>query len=526
MTELPTRASAAFVTPTATGTVGGKPSPDRAAGRGIAVLLLASTLVRLGLAALLDLGVDEAYARAIGARFDLSYFDHPPMAFWAVGAMRWLFGADAPNILLRLPFVLAFTATTWALYDVTRRLFDPRAALWAAIGLTLSPFFLLSAGSWLVPDGPLVLFLALAARSLAIALFEAVDGARARAWLTAGLWLGLAGLSKYHAAFFAIGAFGFVIATRHRRQLLSPWPWLAVVVAALVAAPVFVWNAEHGFVSFLFQAGRGSAGARLSIVPVLQAIGGQAGYLLPWTMVGLAVALALACVGHRASERTRFLAALALPPIVLFTILPLWAGRGLPHWQMPGWLFAFPLLGLLLAEAIAAGRRWPARVAAATLALWAVVIGAAGALTMIGLPQGAITRLGIAGFAEESFAWRGLRPGLAAHGLLEPGRFVVSSRWIDAGRIAEALGGTPVVVFDPDPRGFAFLTDQKALVGRDALIVTRPHATEKTRAAAAPLFASIEPRDRIPITVLGAPLFELDVALARGLKAPYPSPYP
>ncbi|WP_407050569.1 glycosyltransferase family 39 protein [Methyloraptor flagellatus] len=165
---------------------------------------------------------------------------------------------------------------------------------------------------------------------------------RARAWLTAGLWLGLAGLSKYHAAFFALGAFGFVLATRHRRHLLTPWPWFAVVVAGLVAAPVFVWNAEHGFVSFLFQAGRGSAGTHIAIVPVLQALGGQAGYLLPWTMVGLAVALALACVGHRASERTRFLAALALPPIVLFTILPLWAGRGLPHWQMPGWLFAFP----------------------------------------------------------------------------------------------------------------------------------------------------------------------------------------
>ncbi|WP_407052090.1 hypothetical protein [Methyloraptor flagellatus] len=155
-----------------------------------------------------------------------------------------------------------------------------------------------------------------------------------------------------------------------------------------------------------------------------------------------------------------------------------------------------------------------------------MVIGAAGALMLIGLPQGAVSWLGIAGFAEESFAWRGLKPGLAARGLLEPGRFVVSSRWIDAGRIAEALGGVPVAVFDPDPRGFAFLTDQTALVGRDALIVTRPHATAKTLAAAAPLFASIEPQDRVPIVVLGAPLFELDVALARGLKAPYPSPYP
>lgn len=526
MTKAPTLVTATFVRPTTAAVTGSTPSPDREAARSIAVLLLASTLVRLGLAVLLDLGVDEAYARAIGARFDLSYFDHPPMAFWIVGAMRWLFGADAPNIVLRLPFVLAFTATTWALYDLTRRLFDARAGLWAAVALTLSPFFLLSAGSWLVPDGPLVLFLALAARSLAIALFEAGGNARARAWLTAGLWLGLAGLSKYHAAFFALGAFGFVLATRHRRQLLTPWPWFAVVVAGLVAAPVFVWNAEHGFVSFLFQAGRGSAGTHIAIVPVLQALGGQAGYLLPWTMVGLAVALALACVGHRASERTRFLAALALPPIVLFTILPLWAGRGLPHWQMPGWLFAFPLLGVLLDRATAAGRRWPTRVATGTVALWAMVIGAAGALMLIGLPQGAVSRLGIAGFAEESFAWRGLKPGLAARGLLEPGRFVVSSRWIDAGRIAEALGGVPVAVFDPDPRGFAFLTNQTGLVGRDALIVTRPHATAKTLAAAAPLFASIEPQDRIPIVVLGAPLFELDVALARGLKAPYPSPYP
>ena len=45
-----------------------------------------------------------------------------------------------------------------------------------------------------------------------------------------------------------------------------------------------------------------------------------------------------------------FLLCLSLPAIVLFSLTPLWGGRGQPHWTMPGWFFVFPLMGVWINE--------------------------------------------------------------------------------------------------------------------------------------------------------------------------------
>ena len=63
-----------------------------------------------------------------------------------------------------------------------------------------------------------------------------------------------------------------------------------------------------------------------------------------------------------ADDRSWYCLCLGLPAIVLFTLVPLWGDRGLPHWQMPGWLLLYPVLGEIwratrcCARARAAGR--------------------------------------------------------------------------------------------------------------------------------------------------------------------------
>jgi 4-amino-4-deoxy-L-arabinose transferase-like glycosyltransferase len=202
-----------------------RPQPsDRSsptAVRAAVMVLVVGLAARLGLAALLDPGLDEAYAIAVSRQVALSWFDHPPMVFWWAAAARGVAGlwfADpVPVVFLRLPFVVAFTATSWILFDLTRRLWGARAGLWALVALTLAPFFLVSAGTWIVPDGPLVLFLAATARVLIeIVFFRPEERREQQLWLLAGLFLGLAGLSKYHAALFAFGAFAFLLVTPHR----------------------------------------------------------------------------------------------------------------------------------------------------------------------------------------------------------------------------------------------------------------------------------------------------------------------
>jgi len=506
-----------------------------AATRAALIVLALGLAARLALAAILDPGLDEAYAIAVSSRWQLSWFDHPPMAFWWVAAMRALgapiFGADLPPVWLRLPFVLAFTATSWLIFDLTRRLWGARAGLWALGALTLAPFFLVSAGSWLVPDGPLVLFLAATARILVEILFFAPEPARERRlWLLAGLTLGLAGLSKYHAVLFAVGTLAFLLATPHRRRLAGLGPWLAAAIALAVVSPVLIWNAENQWVSFLFQSSRGGGG-RTNWAGFGRAVLGQLAYLAPWTAIAALWATGRALDRDRdAAGPAAFLVAIAVLPITIFTSVPLLGGDSLPHWQMPGWLFLLPLLGRALAESETASARLPRlarRFAVATVILLALAASAFAALRLAPPSRALAQKMKLLNFIQESTTWRDLPAALEARGLLAPdaeGRppIVVSFRWIEAARIAEALGSrATVTVFDQDPRGFAFLADPRAFLGRDLVLIGRPQTLADHMSAVAPLFERIEPE--APLTV--GP-FDLDLAVGRRLIAPYALPYP
>ncbi|MBV5266026.1 glycosyltransferase family 39 protein [Pinisolibacter aquiterrae] len=517
------------------------PTDEAATARAAAALLVAGTLARLLLAVLVEPGLDEAYAMAVARVWQGSWFDHPPMTFWTVEAMRALAapvaGPDPAAWILRLPFVLAFTATSWALWDLTRRLWGARAALWTLVALTLAPFFLVSAGSWLVPDGPLVLFLALSARALAILLFEAPDRPRERRlWLGLGLTLGLAGLSKYHAALFAVAALAFVVATPHRRRLASPWPWIAVALAVVVVSPVILWNAGNDWVSFAFQAGRGGGGGT-NWIGFGRALLGQLAYLGPWTAIGALLAAGAALrADRRIDGPAAFLVALAVLPIVLFTAVPLLGGDSLPHWQMPGWLFLLPLLGRAIAQAeTRAARRIPglarlfARIAAGLLAVAALAV----ALLRIFPPTPEIVaRFRLEKPLAEATSWTGLAAALDARGLLArdaAGRppVVIAFRWMEAARLGEALGSrATVAVFDDDPRGFAFLSDPRSFLGRDLVLIGRPETFARGLAANAGRFAHIDAEAPIRVGLGGRPLVELDVALGRDLKTAPTLPYP
>src|SRR5882672_9856914 len=122
--------------------------------RAVAALILATFAARLLFAAALGLGIDESYMVAAGRKWQLSYFDHPPIAWWVAWGMAHLTGSESA-IVVRLPFLALFALTTWLMYRVTSELFDPEAGLWAAVVLNLAPVLGVTAGTWVLPDGPL-----------------------------------------------------------------------------------------------------------------------------------------------------------------------------------------------------------------------------------------------------------------------------------------------------------------------------------------------------------------------------------
>ena len=379
--------------------------------------MIAGFLVaRLVFASLLGPGIDESYTIAISRTLSLSYFDHPPLHQWMAHFAALALGEGSAT---RLPFILLFAATGWIYYRLSCHLFGGRAAIVALFALNVTPFFFASAGSWVVPDGPLLFGLALAASAAARIFFPAPND-RSRAWL---LWLlvgfgfGLAGLSKYSAALCAAGLAAFVVlAPRQRHWLRHPAPYAAAALALAMIAPVFVWNSEHGWASFAFQGSRGVSGGGLKPVQLIAMALGEIAYLSPWVFVPLAAGVIWAW-RRRHDERNLFLLCLALPPIVVFTITPLWGARGFPHWTTPGWFFAFALMGAWIDQKAFAARTLR-RSAFVSAGLLAAIVAVVVIQTSTGWPLRLMRlRPGVADPTLEAFGWRALRAAPA----LNPG---------------------------------------------------------------------------------------------------------
>lgn len=499
---------------------------EEAAAQGAAnwcagAIIAAFLAARVAFAFALGFGIDEAYTLPISRDLSLSYFDHPPLHQWIAHFGTLAFGE---GVGARLPFVALFAATAWLLFRLTSELFGARAGLVALFGLNAAPFFFASAGTWIVPDGPLLFGLALAALALARLFFDPSgdEGSVWRLWLLAGLGFGLAGLSKYIAVLTPFGLLTFlVISPTERRWFRHPAPYAALALAALVVLPVFVWNAQHGWVSFAFQGSRGATSAGLKPLHVLQVALGQIAYLSPWLFVPLVAGLASGLRRWR-DRRRLFLLCLSLPPIVLFTVTPLWINRGMPHWGMSGWLFVFPLMGAW-AEYTAAPVRSLRRYAALSVALLAAITAGG----VVEARTGWLMRFLPAGTTDptlEAFEWRGL---LKAPLLQPPPAFVVSTRWSEAGKIALALGPhVPIFVVSYDARGWAFVKGGTGLVGRDGVLIVRPRDLPTARTDLAPLFASLGEAEPLTLFRNGAPVVDLALVQVKGLTQPLPSPYP
>jgi len=481
---------------------------------GVAVLVFATFLARLLFASALGLGIDESYMVAAGRKLQLSYFDHPPIAWWMAWAAAHLTGSEIP-VVVRLPFIALFAVTTFLMYRLTSALFSPEAGLWAAVVLNVAPLFGLSSGSWVLPDGPLLAALLGAAVCLDAALRS--DGREPWGWwLEAAMCAGLALCSKYSAALTIIGAAGFLVTEPiGRRWLARPQPYAAGLVALVIFLPVLIWNAENDWVSFLFQAGRAESGSH-PLGP-LATLAGAAAFLLPWIWAPLVVCGFLA-LRRGPSDRERWLlVCLAAPPLIVFAVASL-RGNVLFHWAAPGYLMLLPLLGDAVARhwrTSRAVRIWLAGTAAFVV-LGSSLVASEVRFNWLPAVIGDF-RLG-KDPSLDMVDWTSLRDDLAERGLLDRPKLAVAAlRWSDAGKIDYALGGRlPVICVGPDAHQYSLMARNDDYAGADVLIVTRA-SFEKIVGQYWFLFDSIEPN--APTTVLhaGHPALRLNLFLGHRL---------
>jgi 4-amino-4-deoxy-L-arabinose transferase-like glycosyltransferase len=486
----------------------------------LTVMIVATAVLRLLFAAALGLGVDESYMVASGRQWQLSYFDHPPIAWWLARAAAQLAGNDSA-LVVRVPFIALFALSTVLMYRATTALFDKWAGLAAAAVLNGAPVLGVTSATWVLPDGPLIAALLGALWCLVRAL-PAHGRAAWGWWLAAGVCAGLALSSKYSAALTLAGAVLFLLTEpASRRWLLRPHPYAAGAAALVLFVPVLVWNARHGWVSFAFQGER--AGGYFYPLGPLAAVGGAALYFLPWIWLAL-VFCAIEALRRGPADPARWLLlCLAAPPILLFTVVALWS-HILFHWTAPGYLMLVPLLGTAIARRWQAGRRLCAGSAATAVV---VIAGMALVASQVRFDW-------LAGAAPALFRrddptmalvdWSALPEELARRGLLDRPEFAVAAtRWLDAGKIDYALGGrVPVLCLCADPHQYGIVAPLARFAGRDVLIIAPRTTPADIAARFGSLFDALDPLPPVELSHAGRPALSLPLYLGRSLRPPSP----
>lgn len=290
-----------------------------------------------------DLYPDEAYYWIWSLHPAWGYYSKPPLVAWLIAATTWLTGSDN-ELAVRLAAPLLHFSTALVIYALAWRLYDSRTAFWSSIGYATLP------GVWvssviISTDAPLLLCWSIAL----FAFVRAREPGGARWWWLAGVAAGMGLLAKYAMIYWFISAFLFLAIYRDERRHL--WRCAgAAALALLIYLPNFIWNYDHGFVSYHHtEANAHLVGSLVHPLELLTFVASQFGVFGP---VFFAVLLLCVLLARRvfAARREALLAFFALPTLALI-LIESFLSRAEPNWAAPAYVSAIVLVvAFLLAK--------------------------------------------------------------------------------------------------------------------------------------------------------------------------------
>ena len=267
------------------------------------LIVSVAAAVRLLFATIIPTFPDEAYYWLWSRNLAPGYFDHPPVVALLIRLGGILFlplGLDASGLAIRLGPILAGWVASIATAGIANRLGGSAAAIRASVLMSVMP--LAAAGLVLAtPDAGVLASTAVTLYCLTRVLENDVGSRESlRWWMATGLALGGAFASKYTSIFLPLAVLiAVVVRGDLRERLREPGPYIACLIAALVFLPVLLWNAQHDWISFVFQLKHGLAAPKGSAFVAAwkhegDFFGGQAALVSPilFIMMGIVVARA------------------------------------------------------------------------------------------------------------------------------------------------------------------------------------------------------------------------------------------
>ena len=354
-------------------------------------VIAAVTLFRIVTVGLSPAGLhgDEAQYWAWSRELAAGYYSKPPLIAWVIAGTTALFGDAEWAVRLASPLLHGGAAVSSLL--AARRLFGPRAGLWAALIYLLMPGVTLS--SAIISTDALLLFWV----AMTVWLWARLrDGAGWGSAVGLGAAVGFGLLSKY-AMLFVLPAlvFAALLERKTRAALLNARGAVALATALVVVSPNILWNLRNDFATVGHTQDNANLddGAGLHPGEWLEFFGGQFGVFGPVTFALLLVALLWV---SRPRGIKRWLGAAVLVPLVVISVQAL-LSRANANWAAAAYGVAPVLLAGWAVEA-----RWRVRALAVGIALNAVLA----VVPPIVLLSPALTdRLGFANSVKRQRGW-------------------------------------------------------------------------------------------------------------------------
>ncbi|HUI97060.1 MAG TPA: glycosyltransferase family 39 protein [Xanthobacteraceae bacterium] len=438
-----------------------------------------------------NLPLDLIEALTYGREWQLGYDKLPPLPWWVVEIAYRLFGLDTVYYLIAQITVLAAFALVWLL---ARRLVAPAGALVAVLIVDGLHYFNFTAPKF-NHDVIQLPFWALAG----LAFHGALRSGRMRDWCLLGVALGMALWAKYFVVMLAAPLGLFLLIDRDARPALrTAGPYVAALIALLIALPHLVWLVENDFLPFRYAEARAAPVRGLidHALHPLAFVAGQVLWLLPAGLIALPLAVPRAPPTAPAADAfdRRIVTLLAFGPAALLIAGSVISGRGLiTMWGYPLWLFLGLWIVIAAGPTLAQARlRRIALAWAAVTALYAVAFVAQyGVLPLFDHRYRASLFPGDRLGAEISTRFR------AATG--EPLAYVIGSMWL-GGNISRYSPERPRTLIDGKPARAPWI-DLADLARRGAVVIWSDGDRTKvpeTYAALAPN-AAVQPPLTLPM---------------------------
>jgi hypothetical protein len=308
-------------------------------GRTIPLPWLVAGLVlplKLALSVVLPMTQDEAYFVMWGANPALGYSEHPPMIGWMEYLL--LFIGRHP-LIVRLPATLGTLSIGLGLFWSLQGIDRDKAALTATLFL-LSPLNIVYV--IVTPDTALIIF----SFWSAALLFKATRSGRYHHYAAAGVFLGMAFLSKYFSALLAVAyVASYLLSAKDRKRTLGYVLLFACVIPFGLIS--LYWNYTHSWMEVRYPFYRDDS-AQWGLDRPLTFLAMNLYLLLPAGLFYLAKH-AQSLWGKVARSPIRLWGLLYLVPITVLAVLALRKSIGL-HWLLSFHPLVYPVAGWVLGE--------------------------------------------------------------------------------------------------------------------------------------------------------------------------------